>query len=186
MFRFALGWLDHHCPGDRPGNCRRVKAIIHQAFCHVFDFDPGAFPLAKIDDAFVRNEAVFAFEKNWKVWIEPFGDVICVENCDIARLFQSLGAHHADVYSRDCQNAGAAPGCRGNVTSFASAVSVIRTDSSTGRTLSALSFAKQDSTCLWIEDELSRKIRHEMVGHADRPHAWATASVGDAKGLVQI
>jgi hypothetical protein len=55
-----------------------VKAVIHQTLGYVFDFDPRAFPLAKIDNAFVRDEAVFAFEKNWKVRVEPFGDVVCV------------------------------------------------------------------------------------------------------------
>ena len=55
-----------------------MKTVIHQTLCHVFDFDPRAFPLAKIDNAFVRDEAVFAFEKNWKIPVEAFGDVICV------------------------------------------------------------------------------------------------------------
>ena len=55
VFRFALGWLDHHGPADRPRNGRRVKAVIHQTFGHVFDFNACGSPLAQVDNAFVRD-----------------------------------------------------------------------------------------------------------------------------------
>ena len=78
VLRFALGWFDHHRPTDGPRDRRRMKAVIHQTFCHVFDFNACAFPLAQIDDAFVRDQAVLPFEQDWKVRVEPFGDIICV------------------------------------------------------------------------------------------------------------
>jgi hypothetical protein len=113
VFRFALGRLDHHRPANRPRNGRRVKAVIHQTLCHIFDFNACASPLAQVDNAFVRDEAMLALEKNGKVRIEPFSDVISVENRHLARAFQPGGAHHANVHPRDRQNAGAAPGrCR--------------------------------------------------------------------------
>ena len=78
VFRFALGRLDHHCPGDWPGNRRRVKAVIHQTLRHIFDFDACVFPLAKIDDAFMGNETVFTFEQNRKIPVKPLRNVIRV------------------------------------------------------------------------------------------------------------
>ena len=52
-----------------------MKAVIHQTLCHIFDLNACAFPLAKINNAFMRDEAVFTFEKNWKVWIESLRDL---------------------------------------------------------------------------------------------------------------
>ena len=78
VFWFALSRLDHHCSSRGERNRGGVKSVIHQALCHVFDFDAGAFALAQIDDALVRDEAVLTLEEHWKVWIEPLGDVIRV------------------------------------------------------------------------------------------------------------
>ena len=116
VFRFALGRFDHHRPANRPRNGRRVEAVIHQTLCHIFDFNACASPLAQVDDALVRDETMLALEKNGKVRIEPFSDVISVENRHLGRAFQPGGAHHADVHPGDRQNAGAAPGRRGDRT----------------------------------------------------------------------
>ncbi len=62
VFRFALGRLDHHRPAYWPRDGRRMKAVIHQTFCHVSNFNAGAFPLAQIDNAFVRDQAMLPFE----------------------------------------------------------------------------------------------------------------------------
>src|SRR5215471_2368479 len=61
VFRFALRWLDHHGPADWPRDRRCVEAVIHQSFCRVFYLDTCALPLAQIDDALVRHEAVPPF-----------------------------------------------------------------------------------------------------------------------------
>jgi hypothetical protein len=87
VFWFTLGRLDHHRTGDGPGNRWRVKPIIHQPFCYVFDLDACAFPLAKIDDALMRNESAFAFEKYRKIGIESLRDVIRIQDCDLACVF---------------------------------------------------------------------------------------------------
>src|SRR5262249_37754462 len=107
-------------------------------------------------------------------------------NCDLAGAFQSLCAHHADVHPGDCQNACAAPGSSGDIAAFSPAVAVIRTDSTTGWTIPAFTFAKEDPTGLRIENEFARKIRCKVFGHADRSHARAAAAVRDAKGFMQI
>ena len=75
-----------------------MKSVIHQTFCHVFDFDARGFPLAKIDDAFVGDEAAFAFEQNREMRVEPFGNVIRVQNCDLAGSFQSGSAPIIRMY----------------------------------------------------------------------------------------
>src|SRR5512144_696918 len=122
-----------------------MKAVIHQTLRHVFDFNACTSPLAQVDYAFVGDEAMFALEKNGKVRFQPFGDVICVENRDLARAFQSRGAHHANVHPRDGQNTGAAPRSACNIATVASTVPVISTDCAARGTLPLLSFAKQVS-----------------------------------------
>ena len=89
-----------------------MKAVIHQAFCHIFDFNACASPLTQVHNAFVRDEAVFALEKNGKVRIEAFSDVISIENRQLACAFQTVGAHHPNVHPRNGQNARAAKGSR--------------------------------------------------------------------------
>src|SRR3954469_2276066 len=55
VLRFALRWLDHHGAADRPRDRWRVKAVIHQTFCRIFDLDTSALPLAQIDNTFMRH-----------------------------------------------------------------------------------------------------------------------------------
>ena len=43
-----------------------MEAVIHQTLGHVFDLDSGALTGPQIEDAFVRDEAVFAFEQDGK------------------------------------------------------------------------------------------------------------------------
>src|SRR6478736_1777226 len=88
--------------------------------------------------------------------IEPFSDVISVENRHLARAFQPGGAHHANVHPCDRQNAGAAPGrCR-------------------------------DRTNAMFDVGSAGQEGHEMLGHTDRSYTRAAAAVWDAKRLVQI
>jgi len=47
------------------------ESVIHQRFA-ASSLRCLQFSTGEIDNAFVRDEAVFAFEKNWKVRIEPF------------------------------------------------------------------------------------------------------------------
>src|SRR5579884_3136972 len=186
VFGFALGRLDHHRSRDRPGNRGSVKPIIHQTLCHVFYFDAGAFPLAQINDAFVRNEAVFALEQHGEIWPEPFGDVIGVEDGDLAGAFQSLRAHHADVHPGDNQNARAAPGRGGDVASLAPAVTVIRDFSVGRRAFAAFTLTKENAARLGIENKLARKIGRQVFGYADWTDTRPAAAVRDAKCFVQI
>ena len=63
-----------------------MKAVIHQAFCDIFYFHTRAFPLAKIDDAFVRDQSAFAFEEHREKRIEPLRDVVCIQDRDLGRV----------------------------------------------------------------------------------------------------
>ena len=86
VLRFALRRLDHHCARDWPGNGRRMKAVIHQTLGHVFDLDSGALTGPQIEDAFVRDEAVFAFEQDGEMSVQPLRDVVGVQDCNLGRL----------------------------------------------------------------------------------------------------
>ena len=60
VLRFALRRLDHDRAGNRPGNGRRVKAVIHQTLGDVFHFDARALARPQVENALVRHEAVLA------------------------------------------------------------------------------------------------------------------------------
>src|SRR5215831_7327034 len=139
-----------------------MKAVIHQAFCDIFNFNACASPLSQVHNAFVSDKTMLALEKNGKVRLQSFSDVIGVENRHFARAFQPGGAHHSNVRPRDSQDAGAAPRSGRNVATIASAVSVISTDRVAGWTPSVLSFTKQNSASLGIDDVFAWEIWHQM------------------------
>ena len=91
FLRLALGRLDHHCARDRPGDCRRVKAVIHEALRHIFDRD--ALERAQIENAFVGDHPILAFVQHGKTGIEPFGNIIGIEDGDLRGLGQPGGSH---------------------------------------------------------------------------------------------
>src|SRR4029077_7681344 len=114
---------------------------------------------------------MLALEKNGKVRIEPFSDVISVENSHLARVFQPGGAHHANVHPRDRQNAGAAPGrCRDRTDRVAHASGLRILGLQAGR----------------MRHFFGRQKFSEMFGYTDRSYTRAAAAVWDAKRLVQI
>ena len=63
-----------------------MESVIHQALGHVFHFDAGALPLAEINDALVRNEAVLAFEEDREIAVEPFRHVVCIQDGHLGGL----------------------------------------------------------------------------------------------------
>ena len=63
-----------------------MEAVIHQTFGYVFDLDSGALTGSQIEDAFVRDEAVFAFEQDGEISVQPLRDVVGVEDCNFGRL----------------------------------------------------------------------------------------------------
>ena len=85
-----------------------MKAVIHQSFGDVFDFDASALPLAQIDDAFVRDEPAFSFEENGEITIEPLRDVVRIQDRDLRGFREAFSAHHPDVHPGNGQDAGAA------------------------------------------------------------------------------
>ena len=85
-----------------------MEAIIHQALGHVFHLDAGAFAWTKIENAFVRDQAVPTLEEDRKMRVETFGYVVGVEDRDLRCFRQAIGSHHPDVHPRDRQYADAA------------------------------------------------------------------------------
>ena len=63
-----------------------MEAVIHQTLGDVFDLDSGALAAAQIEDAFVRDEAVFAFVEDGEMSVQPLRDVVGVQDRDLGRL----------------------------------------------------------------------------------------------------
>ena len=57
-----------------------MKSVVHQTLRHIFHFHADAFPLSQIENALVRDESMFAFEEHGEMRIEPFRDVVRVQN----------------------------------------------------------------------------------------------------------
>lgn len=110
--RFAFRGFDHESACDGEGHGGGVEAEIDKSFNDIIDTDVSFFVHgSSIDDAFMRNESLVAGIEDWVMLFEAFGDIVCVEDCDLRGEFQSVGAHHADVHPRDWQDACAAEGC---------------------------------------------------------------------------
>ena len=77
-----------------------MKAVIHQTLGHVFDFDAGAFALAQVEDALVRDQAAFAFVEHREMRVEAFGDVVGVQNGDFLVRFSQAAAPSCGCTSR--------------------------------------------------------------------------------------
>ena len=56
----------------------------------------------------MRDAAAFSFEEHWEITIEPFRDVIRIQDRDLGRFGQAFAAHHPNVHPGDGENAGAA------------------------------------------------------------------------------
>src|SRR5215475_9958645 len=110
-FGLAFRWLDHDGAWDRPGNSRGMEAEIHQAFGDILHRD--RFEGAKVKDALMGDEVAMAAVKDGEATFQAFGDVVSVEDGVLSGLPQTGGAHRCNVYPRDGQDTGAAPGrCR--------------------------------------------------------------------------
>src|ERR1035438_3954837 len=138
-----------------------MKSVIDQPFRDVFDFHVrGCLELTTINDAFVRDEIAVALVKRRETSFEPFRNVVCVQDGNLRRRRKAFAAHECDIHPRDGENAGTAPWRRG-----------YRTDTSR-----AADFSKR----------MLRQIGSQMPRDGDWSHPRTTASMGDAKSLVQI
>ena len=105
-FGFALRGLDHQRARHRPGNRRRVKAVIHQALGHVFNCHAGT----AADPGCTREPRGHSGRGTAPGIVrQPAGDVIRVEDRHFGRLGESRRSHRRDLHPRNRQNAGAAP-----------------------------------------------------------------------------
>ena len=159
---FAFGGLDHQGAGHGPGHRGGVEAEILQALGDVFDLDAAiSLKAAAVDDAFMRHHARGGGVEDGIVRGQGAGDVVGVEDRDLAGAGEACGAHHADIGVADRQDEGAAEGGGGN-----------RAVAGGGAGVGAQGVVGQEG--------------HEMRGDADRAHAGAAAAMGNAEGFVQI
>ena len=87
-----------------------MEAVVHQAFGDVINADASAvFVRADVDDAFVRDVAVGIAVKHVVRAFEAGGDVVGVQDGNLARFFQAVRPHHAQVHPRDDVHQRAAP-----------------------------------------------------------------------------
>ena len=61
-----------------------MKAVIHQPLGHVLDGD--ALELAQVEDALVRDQIAVALVEHREILLEPLGDVVGVEDRELAWL----------------------------------------------------------------------------------------------------
>lgn len=114
LLSLSVGSIISVC-GNREGNRRRVEAVVHQAFGDVGFGDAAfGFERTQIDDAFVRDAAVFACIQNRIVFAQAFSDIVGVEQCPACCLFHALFAHHGQVHPSNRQDGCRTEGCGGN------------------------------------------------------------------------
>ena len=158
--RLGLGRLDHQRAGHREAHRRRVEAVVDQALGDVVDADANRIlERARVNDALVRHAPAVVLVQHREVRIEAHGNVIGVQDRDLGRALQALGAHHQDVGVADRQDRGRAEG---------------RSRHRAHRRAAAVEF------------RVPRQEGRQVRAHADRAHARAAAAVRDAEGLVKI
>ena len=74
FFGFAFGGFHHQGSGHGPAEGWRMKAIVHEAFGHVFG--GCQFEASQIEDALVGHAPSLALEEYGKVGIEAVRDVV--------------------------------------------------------------------------------------------------------------
>ena len=139
-----------------------MEAIVDQALGHVFLGDSGGFlERAQVDDALVRDSTTLAGVEDVVVPLEPLGDVVGVEYCDLGRAAQAIAAHQGDVGPGDRQNRRRTPGSGGD-----------------GRIAAVAG------------TEYAADVAGKMIGqvgtNADRADSGAATTVWNTEGLVQI
>ena len=154
---FRFRRFDHERARYRPTHGRRMEAAVDKPLCDVIDSDPGAIhQWPCVDDAFVSHATRSPLIEHRVCAFEPLGDVVGIENCNARCLGQTAPAHQQAVAPRNRQDGRRAIGRR------------------------------RDCELAAIRFGMSRQERNEMRLHADRPHTWAAAAVGNAERLVQI
>src|SRR5687768_2141599 len=94
LLRLALSRLDHERTGHREGDRRRVEAEIDDPLRDVLHLDArAALEWPRVHDALVGDEAVRATVEEAVVALEALRDVVRIEDRDLRRLGESLGAH---------------------------------------------------------------------------------------------
>src|SRR5439155_6275067 len=92
--------------------------------------------------------------------LDPFGDVVGVEDGDLGCFGKSRGAHGGDIDPRDRKNAGAAPGRGGD--------------------------GADGVLAAQVRHRVAGQEVHEMFGNTNGSHARPATAVRDAERFVQV
>ena len=157
---FAFGRLYHQCAGDGEAHGRRVEAVVHQAFGDVINADASAvFVRADVDDAFVRDVAVGIAVKHVVRAFEAGGDVVGVQDGNLARFFQAVRPHPPQVHPRDDVHQRAAPRRGAD---------------------------RQSAAVFERHDAVAGQEGFQVFFDGDGANAGAAATVRDGEGFVQV
>ena len=107
--RFALCGLHHQCAWHREAQRGGVKAVIHQALGNVFCADAvgaaaGFLQRAQVQNAFMRDVAVFTGIKRGVMVAQLGADVVGAQDGDLGGLLQTVRTHHAAIHPADGQH----------------------------------------------------------------------------------
>mmetsp|Transcript_74236 Transcript_74236/g.215090 ORF Transcript_74236/g.215090 Transcript_74236/m.215090 type:complete len:685 (-) Transcript_74236:933-2987(-) len=153
--------FDHEGVRHRPGHRRRVEAVVLQALCDVFLHD-ARLPadVGEVHDELVGATVAGVGGADGEVGRQARLHVVGVENGVASRVGDPPSAEHRAEHPGDASDARLTPrrGADG----------------------------PQVAARRRPHDAVARKVRREMLPHADGAEARAAAAVRDAEGLVEV
>merc|ERR1711937_1020216 len=164
---FTLSRLNHEGSGDRPGHGWGMISIINQSLGNIFSFNVGRLlERSHVKNKFMGTSSIFSLEQNVKVILKTRSHVVGVEDGVLRGLGQALAPHHDHVGIRNSKDQG------GSVWGSSHA------------TVWFLSVDWWESTG-W-DDRVRWQERSQVSLDSDRSHSWATTTMRNSKGLVQV
>ncbi|CCK15585.1 hypothetical protein BN136_1595 [Cronobacter universalis NCTC 9529] len=161
-FAFRFGRFNHQRARHREGHGRRVETIVDKTLGDIQLADTGhLFQRTNIQNAFVRHAAVSAGIEHRIGVFQAARDVVRVEDGRLARFFQPLRSHHADIHPAYRQNRRAAERRRGNR-------------------------ALRGQHAFNLHHAVARYERRQVRFHANRAHARTAAAVRNAERFMQV
>ena len=159
--RFALGGLDHQGLVDREGEGRGVEAEVHEALRHVGGIDAvEGFEFPQVDDALMGDATRGTGVEGFHLRQETGRHVVGVEDGNLRDFAEAFGAEQLDVGVGDGQEQ------RASVRSGTHGVHA--------------------GAAACADDRMTRQVRLEGCGAADRADARTAAAVRHGEGLVEV
>ncbi len=112
---FRFGGFHHQGAGHRKADCRRMKAVVHQALGDVaFGHARGGLDCADIQNAFMRDTSLCAGIQHRILRAQTRGNVVGVEDGDFGGVLHAAGAEQRDVHPGNRQDGCRSPGGGGD------------------------------------------------------------------------